>query len=394
MRTRYLTTAALIALWGCYGSDDSAAPTAGADTGGGSVDPAVGGQSPEGGADAGGAAAGGSDGGAAPQPCSSDADCDDQNACTADTCAAGLCANDLIPVEDSDHCTLDYCDPATGMHHPPVTVDDGDPCTFDQCSPVGITHDTSFWDDQNICTVDSCDSQTGVVSHEPMSADDGNACTVDSCDPQFGLMHAELMCDDADACTENLCESTTGCAFPAILYFADDFSSDKGWTMGGPLGLFMIDVAEASTDDSPGWVPDPASDHTSGADNHLLGALIGGTLPLSPQAGVEFAESPKIDLSHLQTELWLEFWGQLNIAGDGYDAAVLVWDGSGWVRVFYADYPVVEHTFSRYRIDVTPYANAEFRIRFAHGSDGSPGTAQVGGWSVDDVRLLPYAHCP
>lgn len=48
--------------------------------------------------------------------------------------------------------------------------------------------------DGNACTVDSCDSETGVITHRPVTVeemDDGNACTVDECNPGIGITHTK-----------------------------------------------------------------------------------------------------------------------------------------------------------------------------------------------------------
>ena len=53
--------------------------------------------------------------------CSSDAQCDDQSACTVDRCDAGACVHDPAPVDDGNTCTTDACDPATGaVTHAPT----------------------------------------------------------------------------------------------------------------------------------------------------------------------------------------------------------------------------------------------------------------------------------
>lgn len=394
MKTRYLT-ATMAMLWGCYAGSDSSLDVSPAEGGGGAAaQPPVGGESAFGGTDAGGTDPGGGGAGGAAVPCAVDDDCDDGSACTVDFCADGACATTALPLDDANSCTVDFCDAQTGMHHLAVDVDDADPCTLDLCSPVGISHDASFWVDNDICTIDSCDSQTGQIAHTLIDVDDGDACTLDSCANPFGAQHVELMCDDADVCTANECHKTLGCRFSQIVYFADDFSHDLGWTFGGPKGIFSIGVAKLGHDTSPGYIADPGDDHSPTADRKLLGAVIGGPLPLEPDAGTEWAESPAVDVSKLSTELWLDFWAELNLEGTSYDATVEVFDGKLWQQVVHYDYPVVEHGFSHYSIDVTGYANERFAIRFAHTSSGKQTGLSVAGWSVDDVRLLPYSFCP
>jgi hypothetical protein len=118
-------------------------------------------------------------------PCSSNADCDDGNACTADSCdpATGECANVPTDCDDGDPCTIDSCDPATGQcGHVPAACDDGD-----------------------ACTTDSCDPATGECGHVPAVCDDGYACTADSCDPATGECVFEDLCPAGEVCADGQC---------------------------------------------------------------------------------------------------------------------------------------------------------------------------------------------
>ncbi len=106
------------------------------------------------------------------QGCScSQVNCDDGNACTADTCTNGVCSNTPLTCDDGDACTTDSCDTQTGCHHVAVNCDDGNPCT-----------------------VDSCNSQTGC-HHQ--NASDGTSCS----NGQF--------CDGAETCMSGACQPGT-----------------------------------------------------------------------------------------------------------------------------------------------------------------------------------------
>jgi hypothetical protein len=63
--------------------------------------------------------------------------CDDSNACTQDTCdaATGQCSHATISCDDNDPCTVDACDSAAGCSYTPMVCDDGSDCTHDTCSP-------------------------------------------------------------------------------------------------------------------------------------------------------------------------------------------------------------------------------------------------------------------
>ena len=91
--------------------------------------------------------------------CLDNSECDDGNACTADTCDAEACCSN-VDSTPSGEC----CDPITGDL---TTIDDGNECTIDVCNPDGsVTH----------------------------TADDGASCN-DGED-----------CTDNDACNQAVCE--------------------------------------------------------------------------------------------------------------------------------------------------------------------------------------------
>lgn len=101
--------------------------------------------------------------------CTSNADCDDSNACTNDTCnlATSVCSN-VLNYNPATHC----CNPGNGAQ---TVIDDGD-----------------------VCTVDSCDDLTGAVDHDAAAAA-GNAC-----DDGFGCTHSDE-CDGVNSQADGGC---------------------------------------------------------------------------------------------------------------------------------------------------------------------------------------------
>ena len=164
-----------------------------------------------GGAGQGGQAPGGSgQGGSVNTGCVDNTGCDDNDSCTIDTCLGGVCQHQGLPTDDGSACTVDGCDPKSGVSHKPIPTDDGDACTVDSCDPVkGVTHTAAPTDDGNACTADSCDPKGGV-SHALVPVDDANACTVDSCDPVKGVSHTAVSTDDGNACTADSCDPKGG----------------------------------------------------------------------------------------------------------------------------------------------------------------------------------------
>jgi RHS repeat-associated protein len=124
------------------------------------------------------------------------------------------CVRECTPVSDGNACTVDACDPDTGLtSHTAVPVDDGNACTLDFCDPATglVTNAPRAVDDGNACTVDACDPATGLVTNTPVVVDDGNACTIDACDPATGVVtNTALVVDDGNPCTVDICDPVSG----------------------------------------------------------------------------------------------------------------------------------------------------------------------------------------
>src|SRR4051812_2009308 len=83
-----------------------------------------------------------------PPACAADADCDDGNPCTADACREGSCELTAEPIDidcsDDDLCNgKEACDGlGRCLDGTPLVVDDGIACTVDTCDPATgvVTH--------------------------------------------------------------------------------------------------------------------------------------------------------------------------------------------------------------------------------------------------------------
>lgn len=130
--------------------------------------------------------------------CSNDADCNDNNPCTADDC--------IVPVPGIGVCVHVALSGNT-------CPDDGNFCTDDVCASGVCSHPgrsgVNCADDNNPCTSDFCNS-TGQCTHPPRSgpacASDGNSCTNDVC-ASGACTHPPLpsgsACDDSNDCTSS-----------------------------------------------------------------------------------------------------------------------------------------------------------------------------------------------
>jgi hypothetical protein len=181
--------------------------------------------------------------------------CDNDNVCDGvSTCDGnGACVAGPVPSpDDGNPCTTDTCDPVLGVRHTPVTqgtscedgdlcngtercsadaqcepgtvpdLDDDNPCTIDTCDPAtGVDHDpaplgTSCPNDDLCDGGETCDGAGSCTPGTPPALDDGNLCTTDSCHPTLGAQHDPRTpgssCSDGDACDgEELCDASATC---------------------------------------------------------------------------------------------------------------------------------------------------------------------------------------
>lgn len=151
--------------------------------------------------------------------------CSDGNACTAgDACLAGSCKGGSLTQcpGDSNPCTADVCDPASGTCGKPLAdgtaCEDGNLCTAGDTCAYGYCQAGNAVickNDKNACTIDSCDYKTGTC-YLPVAdgtwCDDQNACTDgDKCKVGKCQAGPPLGCNDNNTCTADLCAPAVGC---------------------------------------------------------------------------------------------------------------------------------------------------------------------------------------
>jgi len=245
--------------------------------------------------------------------------CNDSNACTvSDKCQVGVCQPGApVLIDDINPCTVDSCDPTTGVKHLtvapgtscadgnlcngdetcseagtcsmgiPLVIDDGNPCTSDNCNAVtGVSHVPtpigSSCSDGNVCNGgETCNGSGGCSLGVPPAVNDGNSCTTDSCDPVAGVKHTPLnsgsSCSDGDACNGlELCDASASCSSgsPPVIDDQNPCTSDSCDKTAGvlhvamPIGSSCSDSNAcngAETCDAAGFcalgVPPPVDDH-------------------------------------------------------------------------------------------------------------------------------------
>lgn len=140
--------------------------------------------------------------------CSTNADCDNLNACDGtETCNVGLhrCQGGLLPAEGS-MCT--QADTTEGACH-------GGVCASASCGD-GVTDSTlgEECDDNNTMSGDGCESTCVYTCHNDDECNDLNVCSgTETCDLGTHVCAAgsTLSCDDSMPCTDDSCDPSSGC---------------------------------------------------------------------------------------------------------------------------------------------------------------------------------------
>ena len=151
--------------------------------------------------------------------------CADSNPCNGtEVCQNGQCvAGQPLDCVNTNPCTVDSCDPATGCVHDPVmdgtSCSNGNPCDGEETCQSGncAMGDPKDCDDHNQCTQDSCDPASGClhVLLQDGTGCGGGPCGQGICSSGECVLSDPTLCDDEDACTQDWCEPDTGCQHEA-----------------------------------------------------------------------------------------------------------------------------------------------------------------------------------
>jgi hypothetical protein len=245
------------------------------------------------------------------KPCTKDADCDDKNACTDGTCNKNTGFCDFEPKNCYDDpgqdplavCTTDWCDAfdldgdgKTGCMH---ELNPGCAACVTGVPKPGVVP----CDDGNACTLDFCNEGASVCVYTPVVCDDGNSCTTDVCYPDSGCEHylnlapynctlvdkcvlgvcvgtKKTDCDDGDACTEDFCDPWASCKHVASTTTCDD---------GDPCTLDLCDKGKGCTYvgfEGPCDDADPCTAETVCAAGVCSGVPVPACIPDSDKDGV------------------------------------------------------------------------------------------------------------
>lgn len=343
-------------------------------------------------------------------------DCTDTDPCIiGGTCQNGLCIgtpNDCFLAPTPNMCHIAVCNSATGDCEPvpgnagASCVDVADLCTTGKtCDTGGNCVGGAPKDCSHLsvgCNDGLCDTASGVCYADPIP--DGMPCSAatDDCNQGYCMTGActptpineGLACDDGLTCTANTTCATglcTGGTSTITIYLSEDFSNAVGWTAGTEWEF--APAAMSAGHDVGCGNGDPATDHTSTADDYVAGVQVGGNASTSLH-DFYWLTSPVVDTSTAPT-VFLEFYRWLNSDYTPYmQNSVEVYNGTSWVKVWESSSTAIsDAAWSLQTYDLTAYKNAALRVRFGFLVGASAYVASS--WNIDDVEISTTASaCP
>lgn len=174
---------------------------------------------------------------------------------------------------------------------------------------------------------------------------------------------------------------------PAALPFTDDFSTDKGWTLGTGSGLNWQRGACGAAYVPPYGSPEATTDHSPSSDNYILGDNIGAVYPNSMGSTI-WATSPPVNCSAV-TDVELSYWRWLNVESPSYDHAYIQVsnNGSTWTTVWENTGQVSDSGWFNHKVNISAVAGSQANVRVRFGIGPTDSSWQFAGWCIDDFEL-------
>ncbi len=174
---------------------------------------------------------------------------------------------------------------------------------------------------------------------------------------------------------------------PAALPFLDDFSVDKGWTLGSGSGLTWQRGPCGAPYTPPYGGPEPTTDHSAGTDNYILGDNIGAAYPNNVGSTI-WATSPPINCTGT-SDVELSYWRWLNIETSTWDHAYIAVsnNGTSWTQVWTNPGAVGDTGWTQHKLNISAVAGNQGTVHVRFGMGTTDSSVQYAGWCIDDVEL-------
>jgi hypothetical protein len=248
----------------------------------------------------------------------------------------------------------------------------------------------------DLCVIDaSCSAGSCSAGEQVDCSWMDSGCTTGACNPSNGNCEEQQAanntpCDDLDICTSNdVCTSGVCSGTPVMgggVVFAEDFSDNlAGWQLGTE---WQIGPATVSSGQSA-LNPDPANDHSATVDDGVAGVVIGGNASTTIHTAY-YLTSPVVNTLAVQGTLTLQYYRWLNSDYSPYMTnTVEVYNGQTWVVLWQsgASPATQDASWLQQTHDITPYKNAQMKVRFGFAV-GASGAYTCSQWNLDDVQII------
>jgi len=171
--------------------------------------------------------------------------------------------------------------------------------------------------------------------------------------------------------------------------FADDFETDKGWTVSGGLWERGVPTGQGGNDHRV-TAPDP----TSGcAGANVFGYNLNGDY--ETYLSEMHLTSPVIDCSEMN-RVHLNFERWLGVEAPAFDHAYIRVsnDGSTWTTVWENTACIADNLWVPMDLDISALADSQATVYLRWTMGTSDASYNLCGWNIDDVRVTAYQCIP
>lgn len=167
-----------------------------------------------------------------------------------------------------------------------------------------------------------------------------------------------------------------------MIPFADDFETDRGWTISGGNWQRGSPVGGGGSHGSP----DPVGGHNS---SNCFGYNLGGDYEADmPERHIT---SPVIDCSGMEGTR-LTFWRWLGVESPSYDHAYVrvSTNGSSWTNLWENAAVVTDSEWQKMEYDLSALVDGHSTVYLRFTMGETDGSWQYCGWNIDDLELSSY----
>ncbi len=309
--------------------------------------------------------------------------------------AWGECKGEVLPLPELCDTKDNDCDgKADNLDTPCVAQDKLGECRKGSLQCDGTTGPVCVPNAEAPELCDNLDNNCdGVADNFPTNQ--GTSCMVGTCAGIKTCFGGDLLCMlPYEICGNGIddnCDGVTDLLSPPLSPEGFSSGNQNNWVLGQQ---WAIGGAQASFGATDPFFDDPDTDTTPTADDNIAGVVLGG-FATTDIHDPYYLTSPVVNTSGVQGALYLRYRRWLNSDYPPYmSSTVEVYNGTKWIVIWNTPTENMEgggvhdSEWKTHVLDVTPFKNANFRVRFGVGVM-APDAYEVSSWNIDDLALIP-----